>query len=227
VTQEQTIRILLADRHALFREAVKAALSSESDLQVIGDAEDGLEAVAQAELTAPHVAVVESSLVNLDGNQTAYLIAEQVPGCRVIVITDSEDQDALLEAVEAGADGFLTKSAPLSTLIDTIRSVSRGETIIPPHLLGGLLRRLIRQRVLQDGARRRINQLTRREKQVLVLLAEGASSEAIAEELVISPQTARTHIQNVLSKLGVHSRLEAAAFMTKHRILKELQEAVT
>jgi DNA-binding NarL/FixJ family response regulator len=226
VAQEQTIRILLADRHALFRQAVKAALDGESDLQVIGDAEDGLEAVAQAERTSPQVAVVESSLINLDGNQTAYLIAEQVPDCRVIVVTDSEDQDGLMEAVEAGADGFLTKSAPLSQLIETIRSVSRGETIIPPHLLGGLLRRLIGQRVVQDEARRRINHLTRREKQVLALLAEGASSEAIAEELVISPQTARTHIQNVLTKLGVHSRLEAAAFMTKNRILSELQGAL-
>ena len=226
MAQEQTIRILLADRHALFRQAVKAALDGESDLQVIGDAEDGLEAVAQAERTAPQVAVVESSLINLDGNQTAYLIAEQVPDCRVIVVTDSEDQDGLMEAVEAGADGFLTKSAPLSQLIETIRSVSRGETIIPPHLLGGLLRRLIGQRVMQDEARRRINHLTRREKQVLALLAEGASSEAIAEELVISPQTARTHIQNVLTKLGVHSRLEAAAFMTKNRILSELQGAL-
>ena len=226
MAQEQTIRILLADRHALFRQAVKAALDGESDLQVIGDAEDGLEAVAQAERTSPQVAVVESSLINLDGNQTAYLIAEQVPDCRVIVVTDSEDQDGLMEAVEAGADGFLTKSAPLSQLIETIRSVSRGETIIPPHLLGGLLRRLIGQRVVQDEARRRINHLTRREKQVLALLAEGASSEAIAEELVISPQTARTHIQNVLTKLGVHSRLEAAAFMTKNRILSELQGAL-
>jgi DNA-binding NarL/FixJ family response regulator len=222
LTPDNTIRILLADRHSLFREAVKGALDGEADLEVVGDTETGLETVALVEQTLPDVAVVESSLLNFDGIQTTYVITQQAPDCRIIVITDSEDEDTLLEAVEAGAEGFLTKSAPLSELVGTIRSVMRGETVIPPRLLGGLLRRLINHRILQDKARRQLDQLTRREKQVLALLAQGASSEAIAEELVISPQTARTHIQNVLSKLGVHSRLEAAAFITKHRILTEL-----
>jgi DNA-binding NarL/FixJ family response regulator len=222
LTQDKTIRILLADRHSLFREAVRGALDGEADLEVVCDAETGLETIGLVERTLPDVAVVESSLLNFDGIQTTYVITQQAPDCRIIVITDSEDEDTLLEAVEAGADGFLTKSAPLSELVGTIRSVMQGETIIPPHLLGGLLRKLVSHRVLQDKARRQLDQLTRREKQVLALLGQGASSEAIAEELVISPQTARTHIQNVLSKLGVHSRLEAAAFITKHRMLTEL-----
>jgi DNA-binding NarL/FixJ family response regulator len=163
-----------------------------------------------------------SSLLNFDGIQPPTCSQSKRPDCRIIVLTDTEDEDVLLEAVEVGAAGFLTKSSSLSELIETIRSVMRGETIIPPHLLSGVLRRLISQRILQDQARRQRQRLTRRGKQALALLAKGASSEAIAEELTISPQTARTHVQNVLSKLCVHSRLEAAAFITKNRILSEL-----
>lgn len=221
MAQDETIRILLADRHSLFRDAVRGALEGESDLQVVCDAETDLETIARAERTLPDVAVVESALMSFDGRPTSVL-AEHAPGCRIIVLTDAEDEDVLLQAVEAGAAGFLTKSAPLSVLVDAIRSVVRGDTVIPPHLLGGLLHRLVNQRALQDQARRHLQRLTRRERQVLALVAQGANSEAIAEELTISPQTARTHIQNVLSKLGVHSRLEAAALVTKHRILSEL-----
>lgn len=128
-----------------------------------------------------------SSLLNFDGIQPPTCSQSKRPDCRIIVLTDTEDEDVLLEAVEVGAAGFLTKSSSLSELIETIRSVMRGETIIPPHLLSGVLRRLISQRILQDQARRQRQRLTRRGKQALALLAKGASSEAIAEELTISP----------------------------------------
>src|SRR5919106_687622 len=148
------VRILLADGQSLFREAVKVVLESESDVEVVAEARDGL---------------------------------------------------------EAGASGYLTKESPLAELIDAARAIHRGETLIPRRMLGALLARLIRRRREQDEALRRMSKLTRREKEVLALLAGGGDNDAIAQALVISPQTARTHIQNVLGKLGVHSRLEAAA----------------
>jgi DNA-binding NarL/FixJ family response regulator len=216
------IRILLADGQSLFREAVKVVLGSEAGLEVVAEAGDGLEAVAEAERTSPNVALVDLNLPNCDGVRATFLITERVPDCRVVVLADDEDESNLVNAVEAGASGFLTKESPLAELIQATRAIHRGETLIPRQMLGPLLRRLILRRREQDEALRRMSRLTRREREVLALLAEGADNDGIAQALVISPQTARTHIQNVLSKLGVHSRLEAAAFVVQNGILDDL-----
>jgi DNA-binding NarL/FixJ family response regulator len=216
------VRVLLADGHSLFREAVKVVLESQEDLQVVSVAGDGLQAVAEAEQSKPDLALLDANLPNCDGVRATRLIRERVPECRVVVLSDDEDERTLVEAVEAGASGFLTKESPLADLIDAARRVHGGETLIPGRMLGVLLSRLVRRRREQDEAFRRLGQLTRREREVLALLAEGADNGMIAQALVISPQTARTHIQNVLGKLGVHSRLEAAAFVMQNDILPEL-----
>jgi two-component system NarL family response regulator len=216
------IRILLADGQSLFREAVKVVLGTESGFEVVAEASDGLEAVAEAERTRPHVALVDLNLPNCDGVRATFLITERVPDCRVVVLADDEDESVLINAVEAGATGFLTKESPLAELIHATRAIHRGETLIPRQMLGPLLKRLILRRREQDEALRRMSRLTRREREVLALLAEGADNDGIAQALVISPQTARTHIQNVLNKLDVHSRLEAAAFVVQNGILDEL-----
>lgn len=216
------IRILLADSQSLFREAVRVVLESEPGLEVVAEAGDGLEAVSEAERTRPNVALVDLNLPNCDGIRASFLIGEQVPECRVLVLADEEDERALVDAVEAGASGYLTKESPLAELIEAARAVHGGETLIPRRMLGPLLARLIQRRREQDGALRKTAQLTRREREVLAKLAEGADNDTIAQALVISPQTARTHIQNVLTKLGVHSRLEAAAFVVQNGILQEL-----
>jgi DNA-binding NarL/FixJ family response regulator len=220
--EEAHIRILLADSQSLFREAVKVVLGSEPGLEVVAEAGDGLEAVAEAERTGPNVALVDLNLPNCDGVRATFLITERVPSCRVVVLADDEDESVLVNAVEAGASGFLTKESPLAELIHATRAIHRGETLIPRQMLGPLLKRLIVRRREQDEALRTMSRLTRREREVLALLAEGADNDGIAQALVISPQTARTHIQNVLSKLGVHSRLEAAAFVVQNGILDEL-----
>ncbi|MGH2727375.1 MAG: response regulator [Actinomycetota bacterium] len=225
-SDESAIRILLADEHALFREAVRVILESQPDLEVVGEAGDGAQAALEAERTRPDVALVDAHLPNSDGVRTTPLIHERRPECKVVVLADSEDDQLLIEALEAGASGFLTKGSPLSELIDAARRVQRGEVLIPPRLLGPLLARLIRRRREQDVAYRQIARLTKREKEILALLADGADNNAIAQALVISPGTARTHVQNVLGKLGVHSRLEAAAFVMKNGIRDELEEAI-
>lgn len=217
------VTILLADGHSLFREAVRAVLESESDFKVVAEAGDGLHAVAEAERTCPSIALIDADLPNCTGIKATALIAERVPDCRIVVLAGEEDQKLLVDAVEAGAAGFLTRESPLVDLIDAARAINRGETLIPNHMLGALLGRLIKRRREQDQAFRSIARLTRREKEVLALLADGADNEGIAEALVISPQTARTHIQNILGKLGVHSRLEAAAFVVQNGILRELE----
>lgn len=209
----------------MFREAVRAILENEPDLEVVADAGDGLQAVAEAERWLPDVALLDAALPNCDGIRAAALIKERVPACRILVLAAEEDQTALVEAVEAGANGFLTKECPLSELLEATRAIYRGETLIPRQMLGTLLALLIRRRRAQDAAYGRLAQLTRREREVLGLLSRGADNESIAQALVISPQTARTHIQNVLFKLGVHSRLEAAAFVMQSGLLDELASA--
>jgi DNA-binding NarL/FixJ family response regulator len=222
VRVSERIRIVLADEQALFREAVRVVLGSEEDLEVVGEARDGFQTVTEVERLRPDVAVLDVGLPNCDGIRTTALIQERAPECRVVMVSDDEDLRLLIAALEAGARAFLTKEHALSDLIRATRMVHRGETFVPPRMLGSLITRLLRRRKEQDEAYRRLARLTRREREVLALLAQGGDNHLIAQRLVISPQTARTHVQNVLTKLGVHSRLEAAAFVVQNGIHRDL-----
>jgi DNA-binding NarL/FixJ family response regulator len=203
---ESPIRILLADQHALFREAMRTVLDAEEDLTVVAEARNAPEVVSEAP-------------------RTTSIIKDRVPDCRVLVLSSRDDYRALIEILDAGASGYLTKASPLADLIQATRAVNRGEMLVPPRMLGPLLAALLRRRREQHHAYELVSQLTRREREVLALVAEGADNRTIAETLVISPQTARTHIQNILNKLSVHSRLAAAAFVTQNGIVSELVSA--
>ncbi|HEY7661139.1 MAG TPA: response regulator transcription factor [Actinomycetota bacterium] len=221
----ERIRVLLADEQSLFREAVRAVLQSEADLDVIAEARDGVQAVAEAKRVQPDVAVLDANLPNCDGIRATKLITESLESCRVLVLGVDGDIRQMVEALEAGARGFLTKEIPLAELIEAARSLFRGETLIPPGMLGPLLAHLINRHREEEEARRRVSRLTKREREVLALLASGGDNDTIAQRLVISPETARTHVQNVLGKLGVHSRLEAAAFVLQTGMMADLVEA--
>ncbi len=216
---------MLADGHSLFREAVRVVLESQSDMEVVAEARDGAQAIAEAEALLPDLAILDVNLPNCDGIRATHLIRERVPGCRVMLLAPEDDHDLLVDALEAGASGYLTKGSPLGDLIEAARAVHGGETLVPRHMLGRLLAGLIQRRRAEDHAMRLMAGLTKREREVLGLLARGADNDAIAQALVISPQTARTHIQNVLGKLGVHSRLEAAAFVIQNGVIGELAGA--
>jgi DNA-binding NarL/FixJ family response regulator len=220
----EVVRIVLAHEQSLFREAVRVVLEREPDLHVVTEARDGLQAVAEAERTTPDLALLDVDLPNCDGVRAAGLIRQRVNECRVLLMDREEDQATLVAGLEAGASGYMTESSPMSDLIDATRAIHRGETLIPQTMLGPLIARLIGHRREQDDALRRAAALTRREKEVLALLAGGCDNGGIAQALVISPQTARTHIQNVLTKLDVHSRLEAAMLVSQNGLLKELVE---
>ena len=222
MSEGTTVRILLADGHSLFREAVRSVLEGEEGFEVVAEAQQGLQAVSEAERSCPDIALLDAELSNCDCIRATELITERVPGCRVMVVSSEADDALLANAMSAGASGYLSKEHPLAELLTAARSVHRGETFVPPRMLGGLLARLIRRRRDTDEAFKHLARLTRREKEVLLLLADGADNNLISQALVISPQTARTHIQNVLGKLGVHSRLEAAAFVLQNGIQAEL-----
>lgn len=222
---ENSLRLLVADSSPLFGQAVQLVLRREQGFDVSA-AQDGESAVRAALRTRPNVLLYDPEL---DSSGTTGLVARvkaALPTCKIIALVAIEDDQTLLRAVESGANAYLAKKHSLSELVDTVCAVHRGETLIPSRMLGNLLVTLLRNNQERDQALERIGRLTPREKEVLALLAEGATGEGIAESLVISTQTARTHIQNLLQKLGVHSRLEAATFAMQARVREVLSEQI-
>lgn len=216
--QERRFKVLLAEDHALFREAVKAVLDTETELDVVGEASTAMETLSSVTTLRPDLVVLDVEISDTDGRLLAD-IKESVPDCKVLMLVSADGHSTVLKAARAGAEGFVTKESPLQELLGAVRALKRGETVVPSSMLGPLLTSLMRQRRQEDAAFERILKLTQREKEVLALLAEGADNESIARALVISPQTARTHIQNILGKLNVHSRLEAAAIAMQNGLL--------
>jgi DNA-binding NarL/FixJ family response regulator len=219
------LRILIADEQALFREAVRAVLEAESDMHVVAEAGTEAFAVSEARRTRPDAALIDAGLPGGGGIAAAKAIVDSIGGCRVLVLSGEGDERLLLDAVETGVGGFVTKESALSDLIDALRRVVRGEVVVPPMMLGPLLKTLLQRRNEQEQVLDRLSRLTSRETQVLRLLVQGADNASIGSILAISPQTARTHVQNILTKLRVHSRLEAAAFVMQGGVLDRLDEA--
>lgn len=217
-----TIRIVLADGQTLFREAVRTTLEREPGLTVVAVAGDGRQAVIESERHRPDVVILTDGLPDRDGIQVTHLIRKRNPDTRVVFLADDEDNDLVIAALEAGANGYLTKTCVLTELIEATRVVSRGETLVQSRTLGRLIERLMHRRTERTNGMRALSRLTRREREVLALLAAGGNNKSIGQALYISPQTARTHVQHVLSKLGVHSRLAAAAFAMQDGIRDEL-----
>jgi two-component system response regulator DevR len=218
VTSEKVkIRMLLVDGHALFRQAIRTVFDEEPDISVVAEAHTGQQGVVEAVRTHPDVVILDVSSPDGETARTVHLLRQRVPGCRIIVLAGEDEQATLVEVVEAGANGYLTKESPLVDLIAATRDVCRGDTVIPGRMLGQLIAGLMDRRRDQQEMFERLSRLTPREREVLELLGMGANSKKIAWVLMISPETARTHVQNLLGKLGVHSRLEAAAFATQSR----------
>jgi DNA-binding NarL/FixJ family response regulator len=200
---------------------VVTVFDGQPDLEVVATAGDETRALEQVRRTRPDVILISATL-SVDPAHSVQLVTEASSQTRVMVLSPFPDEISLARILEAGANAYVTKGTSLAELIEATRAVKRGETLIPPAMLGPLLSRLIRRRRDQDETYRRLFRLTAREREVLALLAQGADNDGIARALVISPETARTHIQNLLSKLEVHSRLEAAAFVNRHGLFEEL-----
>jgi DNA-binding NarL/FixJ family response regulator len=220
------LTVLLADPGPLSRGALQVALDNEPDLRVVAAVGDGLQALARAEELQPRVAVLRTDLPPMGHVTLTELLVSHVPGCRVLVLTDADaDPPLVLAVLEAGGSGFLTQQSGLADLVEAVRAVDRGEMRVPRRMLEHVFGHLVRARQ-EDDVLQRIARLTPRERQVLGLLAEGAGNERIAAVLHISPQTARTHIQKVIKKLDVHSRLEAVLLVTRHGLADDLRPDV-
>lgn len=208
-------RVLIVEDHQLFAEAL-APLLSENGWEVLEPASDGARALAAVRSVAPDIVLIDLVLPDMDGVELGRRILEIRPDTKVVALTALSQPRAVHHAIEAGFHGYLTKGAPLPQLIKVIGAVLDGQVVLPHGLLSPAPQR---QSAEQHHAEIVGRLLTRREYMVLELLVEGSSTREMAHRLGVSPNTVRTHIQNVLSKLQVSSRLEAAAFAVRHRLL--------
>ena len=211
--------ILLASRHALFRQALEVALHGESRLDVVAEAADGIEAVQEAVRLRPDVVLVEAELPGRDGLQVTTILNRRLPGSKMLVLTDHQDVRLLTRALEAGASGCLAKDQPIEQLVRSVLAVTDGSFAIPDRLLAPLIEGFLLSRRQQVDAYRRLSRLTPREREVLALIATGRTNRSIATQLFISEKTVARHVANIFTKLGLTSRAAATAYAYKHDLV--------
>ncbi|QHT55048.1 response regulator transcription factor [Cellulomonas sp. H30R-01] len=204
-----TIRVLLADDHPVVRSGLAGMLAVEPDLEVVGEAGDGAQAVALAESLRPDIVLMDLRMPVLDGASATATITGTLPGVRVLVLTTYETDTDILRAVEAGATGYLLKDTPRDQLVAGVRAAARGESALSPSVA----RRLVQQ-VRGDAER-----LTAREQEVLASVARGLSNAAIGRELFITEATVKTHLLRAFAKLGVDDRTRAVTVAIERGIL--------
>ncbi len=221
------IRVFLADDHAVLRAGLKALLSAQADIDVVGEAGDGLEALREAERLRPDVVLADVGMPGLSGLELTHRLKESLPEARVLILTVHEDQSFLHRALRAGAAGYLVKRAAEEDLLAGIRAVARGEAFLFPPMTKGLiedyLRRTSRTRAGDgDGTPtpKPYDGLTPREVQVLRLIAQGYSNVQVGEALVISVKTVESHRARIVEKLGLRSRVELVRYAVGKGLLE-------
>jgi two-component system nitrate/nitrite response regulator NarL len=218
-------RVLIAEEQGLFRSALRVSLDNETGLRVVAETANAADTLAQCSRARPHLVLLADNLA--ESGSTPATCADLLrldPAPVVLVLTASDDEELLLSVLDAGAIGYVTRDSRLTDLVNSVHAALRGEACVPRRMLGGLLKELINRRRAVQATTDRFSRLSTREKQVLAELVQGLEGDVIAARLFISPQTVRTHIQNVLAKLEVHSRLEAANLAREHGLVSERRE---
>ncbi len=219
------IRVVLADDHMVVRAGLKAVLSGARDIEVVGEASNGKEAIALVDRLHPHVVVMDLSMAEMDGLTATRELATRTEPPKVLVLTMHGEEEYLVQVLEAGASGYLVKNAADRELVDAIRAVARGDMYVQPSA-GRILARGVRkdEKTLDDRAR--FEKLTERERDVLQLVAHGFTAPEIGEKLFISPKTVDTYKQRIGEKLGLTHRSDYVQFALKLGLLKS-QAGVT
>ena len=205
--------LLLVDDHEVFRIGLRTVLEFEPDLRVVGEAGDAAAGVQAAAALRPDLVLMDVRLGGIDGVTACREIRSRLPEVRVLMLTSFADEDVVMASIMAGAAGFVTKNVGRAELLAAIRSVARGESLLDPAVTRSVLARLV-ELSERDRARGTDN-LSEREREVLVLVAQGCTNREIAEKLVLSEHTARNHISRIFEKLGLSRRSEAAAYATR------------
>jgi two-component system response regulator NreC len=206
-----TTRILLADDHAILLSGLKAILSQEPDLEVVGEAKDGYEAVHQAKSLRPDLVLLDIHMPKLDGLQALAAIREQVPDTKVLMLTSMENEEYLFRAIQAGGQGYVLKKAADEELLEAIREVRAGGAFVRPKV-AQMLAADVLERVEAGEENQNYEQLTPREKEILAELALGLTNQQIADKLIISVRTVETHRAHIMDKLGFKNRAELVKY---------------
>ena len=210
------MRTLLVDDHALFRDGVASLLLAWGH-EVVGQASDGAEAIELADETSPEVILMDVRMPNVSGLEATAQIKQRHPEVAIVMLTVSEEEADLFRAIKAGAQGYLLKNLEAPQLRSMLEGVARGEPAITPATAARIIDEFLRTPGTSPQANQR---LTDRELEVLKALTEGLATPEICERLYIAPNTLRTHVQNIMGKLRVHSKLEAVAFALRHRLVE-------
>jgi DNA-binding NarL/FixJ family response regulator len=219
-TQGEVIRVLIADDQALFRRGLYVVLGTEDGIEVVAEAENGEEAVEKARELAPDVVLMDVRMPRVNGIEAARQIRGDVPTTKILMLTVSDEEDDLYEAIKAGANGYLLKEISVEEVAEAIRAVTQGQSLISPSMASKLLNEfnaLVKR--AEEKQQFPAPALTAREVEVLRLVAKGMSNREIAEELYISENTVKNHVRNILEKLHLHNRMEAVIYAVRERLL--------
>jgi NarL family two-component system response regulator LiaR len=208
---KEAIRVLIADDHAILRKGIRALLSTEPDIEVVGETADGLETVAQAVTLHPDVVLMDLVMPKMDGIEATRRITAEQPEVRILVLTSFAADDKVFPAIKAGALGYILKDSGPADLVQAIHQVHLGQPSLEPAIALRMLQELSHPSQRPAGP----DPLSEREMEVLRLLAQGKSNREIAEQLVITELTVRTHVSNILSKLHLVNRTQAALYALK------------
>ena len=222
------VRVLLADDHQLFREGLATILNTQPDFEVVGEAGDGLEVLVKARKLKPDLILMDIGMPGYDGVEATQAVKEELPEIIVVMLTVRNEDEKLFEAIKSGAQGYLLKSIPSRELLIMLRGAVRGEAALTPALGGRMLeefRRLSRQE--REVALDESTSLTQREQEVLSLAAQGATDQEIAEALTISIHTVKSHMRNILSKLQLGHRYEAAQYALRQGLIRPTENHST
>jgi len=218
------LRIFLIDDHNLFRSGVKALLARQPDFEVVGEAADGLEGLKRAKQLKPDVVLLDLNMPGISGREAVKMLVEELPRTQVLMLTVSEDAEDLMDTLKSGARGYLLKNIDADYLVDAIRRAARGEAVMSPQMTSKLVRGLQTggtEVVLPQAAVK--DKVSPREREVLALLARGASNKEMARELQLAESTIKIHVQNILRKLNLTSRVQAAVYAVEHGIVEKSQ----
>ena len=215
MSDSKRIRVLIVDDHIVVRSGLSAFMHALDDMQLIGEASNGAEALQKVGELQPDVVLMDIMMPEMDGVEATQRIRQQYPKTQIVALTSFKDDDLVQRVVKAGAIGYLLKNATASELAGAVRSAYVGQPALSPEATQSLIRMSRGTNQTPDA-----KSLTAREKEVLSLLVQGLSNTEIAEKLVISPSTAKFHVSSLFSKLGVTSRTEAVALAIKHRLIE-------
>ncbi len=210
------IRLLIAEDETVVRYALAQLLAAEDDIQVVGEAADGAEAVSLARQRQPDVVLMDLQMPKLDGIAATRKIKEEMPECAIVVLTIYSDDDKVFDAIKAGASGYVLKDSPAEQTVEAIRAAARGEGFLHPSLVSKVMDEFARISRLRAAAKEVFKELTRRELEVLELLGKGLKNREIAEQLHISEKTVKNHVSSIFFKLHVNDRTQAALLAARH-----------